>query len=149
MADLLWRYMRIVAAFVSFSMAGCGSGGGESVDTGVRRLAPTMDNVQRHVFDEGCAMSGCHASAGAAAGLDLSSSTASYEALIGVSPTNTLAALNGWARVLPGDADRSFLIRKLEGPGPGEGSAMPSAAQMLDPYYLALIRAWIDEGAEP
>lgn len=128
-------------------LGACGDPSGAAGD--LPPLDPTLDNVFTHVFEPGCAVSGCHAQTSMAGDLDLSSPEAAHAALVDVAASNELAGLNGWVRVAPGDPDRSFLVRKLERPGPGEGSAMPSATQQLDPYYMALVRDWIAQGAEP
>lgn len=48
--------------------------------------------------------------------------------------------------VIPGDAGASILIDKL-GPSPRFGERMPRGRAPLAPDQIALIRAWIDEGA--
>ena len=106
----------------------------------------TLTDIQERVFTPGCANSACHGAA-AAGGLDLSAGNA-HANLVDVAVSNEVAAENGWVRVLPGDPDRSFLVRKLEQPGIGEGSPMPSSAQVLHPLYLEQIRTWIQEGAQ-
>lgn len=50
---------------------------------------------------------------------------------------------------MAGDPETSFLMRKLEGPGLGEGAAMPSDEEELAAAYLDYVRAWIDQGARP
>lgn len=91
-------------------------------------------------------MRGCHNSEGPAGGLDLSSAEASYAALIDVPVVNSVALQNGWVLVKPGDPDLSFLVRKIELPGLGEGAPMPMTTK-LHPYYEKLVRDWITEGA--
>jgi len=51
--------------------------------------------------------------------------------------------------VVPGDPERSFLLRKLTALGPGEGSLMPRDAPRLSDADIELVRAWIEAGAPP
>ena len=51
-------------------------------------------------------------------------------------------------RVIPNDAQGSFLVIKLEGrQGPNQGSQMPLNQPALDDIDLTNIRNWIDNGA--
>jgi uncharacterized membrane protein len=52
-------------------------------------------------------------------------------------------------RVKPGDPDHSFVVRKVELPGIGEGAAMPPGNQELTEYYRSMLRSWIEAGAKP
>jgi hypothetical protein len=53
----------------------------------------------------------------------------------------------GLQRVLPGNPDDSYLVRKLEG-GPGiTGARMPLSRASLPTAQLDLIRLWIAQGA--
>jgi|JI10StandDraft_1071094.scaffolds.fasta_scaffold196783_2 hypothetical protein len=124
-----------------------GACGGEAVDPPApATVEPTLSRVQELVFTPGCARSGCH---DAAAPLDLSTPQASLAALVMQRPDNPVARENAWMLVKPSEPERSFLIRKLEGPGVGEGGPMPSASETLTPFYLDLISQWIAEGAQP
>ncbi len=113
------------------------------------QLAATFDNVHHHILQPGCAIPGCHDPAAASGGLDFTVPASAHSALLGAPPQNPVAAENGWLRVRPADPERSFLIRKLAGPGVGEGMAMPSPAQQLDPAWLDLVSRWIAAGAPP
>ena len=115
-------------------------------DSGVASLAPTLDNIQLHIFDQACSMAGCHASSSPGGGLDLSSADASFAALISVPVVNSVASQNGWLLVAPGEPELSFLVRKIGAPGLGEGAPMPMRTK-LSPFYEELIRDWISEGA--
>ncbi len=111
------------------------------------QLSPTFLNVHTHVFVPGCASVGCHDQSTMSGGLSLADPNDTYAALIDTAPSNSIAAENGWLRVRPLDSIRSFLIRKLEGPGIGEGMAMPSPSQQLSEGWLNLVRRWILAGA--
>ena len=91
-------------------------------------------------------MLSCHG-AGNAGGMTLAAGAA-YANLAGVPPSNGAALAAGLLRVAPGDPDRSFLLRKLEGTlGPDEGQPMPRVGSQLPPALIDLVRRWIAAGA--
>lgn len=122
-----------------------GCGGTESAAT----LQPTLADLQSAVFTPACATSGCHDATTVAGELDLSSTSRSYEGMVGVPSRNRVAKENAWLMIKPGEPERSFLVRKLDGPGLGEGDPMPSETEMLSAYYRDLVVQWISEGAAP
>ena len=94
------------------------------------------------IFTNSCALAGCHASPGAKAGLNLDAAS-SIANLVNV-PSSQQPGLQ---RVLPGNPDDSYLVRKLEG-GPGiTGARMPLSRASLPTAQLDLIRLWIAQGA--
>lgn len=118
------------------------------------QMEPSLSNIQQLVFEPACATSGCHDAEVQAGALDLSSAEASYDSLVGldglgVPAANAVAGENRWLRVKPGDADRSFLYRKMGLPGVGEGSPMPVGNMQITEPYMHLVRLWIEAGAEP
>jgi hypothetical protein len=86
---------------------------------------------------QGCAAGGCHSPPGEA-GLILS--TSPYGALVNVASTQT-----GELRVIPGNANDSYLVKKLEGRA-AVGERMPIGGQ-LGATDLANIKNWINKGA--
>ena len=111
--------------------------------------APVLDEIQSAIFTPACATSGCHEAGCTDCGnLDMSSAQLSYENMVEKPVHNGIAKMNGWVNVKPGDPDRSFLIRKIKGPGVGEGDAMPSNSETLHEEYLKVIEQWIQEGAQ-
>ena len=74
------------------------------------------------------------------AGLDLRAG-ASYGELVSVR-----AESEPFLRVVPGDPDGSYLVRKLEG-RQSVGDRMPQTGAPLDSIDLANIRNWISQGA--
>jgi hypothetical protein len=102
---------------------------------------PTLPDIQANVFTPSCALSFCHGS-GMTAGLDLRDGN-SFASLVNkpslVSP--------GWTRVVPFDANASFLICKLEGSACLVGSQMPLIGGPLAQDKIGVIRAWIGLGA--
>ncbi|NKB88866.1 MAG: hypothetical protein GKS06_11670 [Acidobacteria bacterium] len=94
------------------------------------------------IFTNSCASAGCHNSGSARAGLVLESG-ASLANLVN-SPSSQQPGLR---RVLPGDPDSSYLIRKIEGGPAITGGRMPLNRTALSDTEVALIRLWITEGA--
>jgi hypothetical protein len=115
--------------------------------TTAEALEPTFQNVFTHILAPGCGSAGCHDANTASGGLALDDAAAAHAALFEQPVQNALALENAWLRLRPGDADRSFLWRKLTGPGVGEGMGMPSPATQLGPAWMDLVRRWIDAGA--
>ncbi len=101
----------------------------------------TLTQVQSRVFDPSCAFSGCHAGASPAAGQNLSAGRA-WSNLVNVPSSQNPA----YTRVIPGDADNSLLIMKLEGTAPF-GSRMPLGGAPLSNGQIQSIRAWVNAGA--
>jgi len=65
-----------------------------------------------------------------------------HAATVGMSST-----CGGQPYIVPGSADDSYLVWKVEG-APGIcGVQMPYGGPYLSPAEIALIRAWIDAGA--
>lgn len=103
----------------------------------------TFDRIRKQVFAQSCAISACHDSESHTGDLILLSGAA-YSNLVGVTPFNSSAALDGVDRVTPGDENLSLLYLKIAGDVPtGYGSAMPYNAPSLDPALVELIRKWI------
>lgn len=136
------RALRAARAMIAgIALSGCSAG------AVAPELAPTLEDIQLHVFDQACSPSGCHDATTAAGALDLSDADASFASLVSMPADNAVAAENGWLRVSPERPELSFLIRKLTLPGVGEGAPMPVGAFELTDYYLGLIDAWIADGA--
>ncbi len=58
-----------------------------------------------------------------------------------------LATIDGMAAVLPGKPDESALIRRIESTDPDEQMPPPEAKKKLSDAQRALLRQWIEEGA--
>ena len=107
----------------------------------------TFDRVQKQIFNNSCALSGCHDSESTAAGLLLEVGAA-YTQIVGVMPNNVAAQGLGWDRITPGDPEMSFLYHKVTGDlGPGLGSRMPLGRPPLAANLIEIIRLWIEAGA--
>lgn len=104
--------------------------------------------IQTVIFNgKGCSNSGCHGGSSPANGMNLSNGRA-YAAIVNV----TARAGGGLKRVLPGDANNSFLYRKVAAKtNPGSftisGSPMPLTGSALSANQLAALALWIDSGA--
>lgn len=128
--------------------SGDGSEGGDFLATfEIVGLQPTLASIQSNVFTPSCAVAGCHtgpSGPGLPAGLDLSSAASSAASLIGVASVQVPAI----PRVAPNNSGGSYLVQKLEGTA-AVGQRMPRGGAALDPASIAVIRQWIDTGAQP
>ncbi len=110
--------------------------------------ADSFSAIQTVIFSgKGCSNSGCHGGGQPANGMNLSTGNA-YDNIINV----TARAGGGLKRVLPGDADNSFLYRKVAAKtNPGSfsiaGSPMPLTGSALSTNQLAALALWINAGA--
>jgi hypothetical protein len=126
--------------------SGDGTEGGDFVvEFEVRGLQPSLASIQTSIFTPTCSVAGCHSGPpgpNLPAGMDLSSANASFSSLINIASFQVPTTL----RVAVGDADNSYLIRKLEGTS-SVGSRMPQDGPFLDQATIDVIRLWIDTGA--
>lgn len=114
----------------------------------------TFDRIQRQVFNQSCAVSGCHDSQSQAGGLLLETGAA-YGNLVNQAPANFAAAGAGWLRVDvtpagdPGNVDTSYVLRKLAGdlPDPSYGARMPFGRPKLHASLRDVIERWIQADA--
>ena len=116
-------------------------------------LTPTFSSIQREIFESSdeagrAACVTCHRPGGIgffAVGLDLTSTSTSYAALVGV-PSRQRPSL---ARVAPGNPDDSYLIHKLERRAGIVGLQMPlNGPPYLTTGQIRIIQRWIETGAE-
>lgn len=130
---------------LALALAGCGSGKSSTAPAAVE---PTLASIQQQILTPGCALPSCHSSASQRGGLVLEAGR-SYGQLVGVLAENEAARAKGALRVVPGHPEQSFLIDKLTGPGPDEGSPMPYTGTLLPGSQIEAIRTWIGQGAQP
>jgi hypothetical protein len=116
--------------------------------------APTFLAVYREVFCvAGCADSYCHGSRGESGGLSFETPAIAYAQLVGASAGPAPAAgpigcaSSELLRVVPGDAQRSLLYRKLSDAAPPCGARMPLDRRPLSASQLEQLRTWIERGA--
>jgi hypothetical protein len=101
---------------------------------------PSFSREIQPIFEQnGCTGSNCHGAA-RSAGLDLRAGS-SYANLVNVQATR-----ENVVRVIPRNADESYLVIKLEG-RQSVGARMPFGGQPLSAQELVLIKAWINQGA--
>ncbi len=113
-----------------------GPGAGEPIDP-----TATFTRVQNEIFTPTCAALGCHDPLGRQEDLILRAGTA-YAQIVG-RPSVEMPSL---ARVQPGDANNSYLYRKIIGSGL-TGDRMPQGGPFLSDAQIKLVRDWIRRGA--
>jgi hypothetical protein len=96
------------------------------------------------IFDQNCALSGCHASDTASGGMILDAGQ-SYANIVNVTSTEVPPE----KRVAPGDSAHSYLYEKISHAVPSDGGQMPLGSNPLPSNLMALIKTWIDQGAKP
>ena len=113
-------------------------------------LEPTFTSIQRTIFNQSdpsgrLACVQCHTDQGRVAagpGLVLLEGR-SYQQLVGVASVGRPGA----TRVIPGDPENSYLVRKLEGRDIN-GDRMPrGTGPFLTAGQMLVIRKWISDGA--
>jgi hypothetical protein len=128
----------VVSAVLLLFLIGCE----RSTPTDATQVEAKLSSIQGNIFDQRCALSGCHVGSAAPFGLDLSEGK-SFGNLVNV-PSGEVTNLD---RVEPGDPDRSYLMIKIEG-GPGMvGQRMPFGQDPLSAEEIQAIRDWIANGA--
>ncbi|MCE7935862.1 MAG: hypothetical protein DYG96_14895, partial [Chlorobi bacterium CHB2] len=109
-----------LAAAAIVGVAGCGSGDDPASPTTptdtISKVPPvaSFTLLQTELFAKSCAISGCHAGTTPTGGLSLNPAVA-WKNLVGIVPANEAAAAEGMQRVMPGQPERSFLLKKLSG----------------------------------
>ncbi len=127
-------------------MSGC--------DPGVM-FTSTYDRVQRQIFNQSCAVSGCHDSNSFVSSGNLLLEASAFPGnLINRTPTNADADAAGWKRIfqidpMTGDTANSYILHKVNGdfPGPGFGDRMPLGRPKLDATLINVLTLWIEAGA--
>ena len=104
----------------------------------------TLEQLQAKVFSPTCAR--CHSGGGQTlpSSMDFTNAGATYASLVNTDSTKE----PGKVRVMPGSANDSYLINKIEGTH-AVGSRMPFRGSALPPDILLSIRNWVDQGATP
>ncbi len=110
----------------------------------------TYDRIQKQIFNQSCALSGCHDSQ-TQKGNMLLESAGSYSNIVDVVPSNLIAAGRGWKRIDGANAnpDTSFMFHKLTGDLDDHdlGERMPFKRRKLDDFLIDILRLWIEAGA--
>ena len=112
-------------------------------------LQPTFSSIQRDIFSTPdasgrVACTGCHNAQSAAVNGNLNLAGASaYGQLVNVPSTGRTGAL----RVIPSDAENSYLVHKLEGRPGISGERMPPGGPFLTAPQIDVVKRWITLGA--
>jgi hypothetical protein len=139
----------LLAGFLIVAAVGCDEK--LSTVTGpTPQLEPTFTSIQRDIFNardlagrQAC--TDCHSDVGRnpSGGMVLLPGRA-HDALVGRASTGKPGAI----RVIPGDPDNSYIIKKLEGAPDIVGVRMPRGnGPFLTPGQILVIRRWIQLGA--
>lgn len=112
-------------------------------------LSVTFASIQRDIFSAPDssgrpACTSCHSDQFARFNGGLSLQTNAFANLVNA----PVLGKRGAVRVVPGDADASYLIQKLEGRGSIVGGRMPLGGPYLSAGQIAVIRRWIELGAQ-
>jgi len=114
-------------------------------------LQPTFSSVQHEIFEARdasgrAACTECHTDAGGrtpSGGLNLRHEVA-YASLVSVASRGKTGAV----RVIPGDADSSYIVQKLEGRPGIVGERMPrTGGPYLTEGQMTILKRWIATGA--
>ena len=146
-SKLMQRFSGIgfLALLVLLILSGCEHE--NLMDTGIGPIQPgSIDSlakfswIQVNIFDQKCAVPGCHVQGTAAFGLVLSEGKA-YGNLVNVPAQGpqSLAIM----RVKPGMPDSSYLVWKIEGRSGITGQRMPRGAPALAQKEIDAIKRWI------
>jgi hypothetical protein len=139
---------------LGLTLAGCGSQqsptlAGPTPSPATPNPTVSFSIIQHDIFETSdangrAACATCHTSVGRtpAGGLDLSHAAA-YDQLVNM----PARAVSGSMRVVPGDPDRSYLVRTIEGASGIAGQRMPINGPYLTGEQIAMVRQWIAQGA--
>lgn len=140
--------MYVAIVLLALTLAGCDEKL-SSITGPTPNLEPTLSSIQQNIFggtdsSGRAACTGCHSDQGRnpSGQLNLLEGR-SFQALVGVGSTGK----PGETRVIPGDPDNSYLIKKLEGAPGIVGTRMPRGNVVLEPGQVLVIRRWIQLGA--
>jgi hypothetical protein len=137
-----------LAVVAGIALAGCDESVANLVGP-TPELRPAFSSIQKQIFETddssgrpACVQ--CHNAGGQffAGGLNLEQAVA-YGNLVNVASRDK----PGETRVIPGDAESSYLIHKLEGRSTIAGARMPFSGPYLTAGQIDVIKQWIDEGA--
>lgn len=142
-----WIQTLLLISGAALIGSGCSPGSGAGLDISGRPLAeggdvplaPTLAAIQANVFDPYCIV--CHSGANAPLGLRLDAAS-SYTGLVSMRSRQDGSLF----RVEPGEPDRSYLVRKLEGTA-STGGQMPLDSPPLPQSTINFVRQWIVDGA--
>ena len=100
-------------------------------------ILPKFSDIQEKIFNQSCALSGCHAGA-----TNPNLSNNSYTRIV-----NKQSSV-GANYIEPGDPDNSYLLQKVLGSNNINGSRMPLNSSMLSQNKIDAFVEWINNGAQ-
>jgi hypothetical protein len=112
-------------------------------------LQPTFSSIQSNIFEttdvagrQSCVT--CHTNVGKnpSGGLNLAHDVA-YDSIVNVASRGKPGAV----RIIPGDPDNSYLVRKVEGSAGINGRRMPFTPPYLTDGQILILKRWIAIGA--
>ena len=143
------RFLLTVVCALAVASAACDEAL-SSITGPTPNLTPTLSSIQKEIFSSGDSSGrisciGCHTDSGRAPASNLNLLDGrSYQQLVGRAATGKA----GTTLVIPGDADNSYLVKKLEGASDIVGLRMPrNNGPFLTEGQMSVIRRWIIEGA--
>ena len=101
----------------------------------------TLAQISEQIFSQSCAFNGCHGGGTPAANMSLEAEFVAAE-IIGVASTQ----LADFKRVDPGNAEGSYLLKKVRGDSDIVSGQMPLGGVLSD-EQIEMIREWIAGGA--
>ena len=132
----------LLALFLVLTAVGCPGDGSRLEDMmGTGGPEPTLAWIQANVFTPKC--TACHVPGGIGL-MPLHTEQVSFDNLVNVFAVE----INTLLRVEPFAPDDSYLVWKIEGRVGIIGDQMPLGGPPLEPEEIALIREWIQRGAE-
>ena len=143
----LVRSVIVIGALAGLACAGDGSqlaDPGDDNDNGNGTGGSGFAAAVQPILTANCALSGCHAGASPAQGMNLSLGQA-FANIVNV-PSNE----SGLLRVKPSEPDSSYLVHKIQGTQStvgGSGGRMPLGRAALSQAQIDIIRQWIADGA--
>lgn len=139
--------MRRLPFVIMLFAAACGGSDSNSAPK-VDANAASFDLLRTQVLEPSCGS--CHGTSNPNGALTLVGSGA-YDAVVGKTPDNQNARLDGMKVVLPGKPDSSLLYTKLifapGHTGADYGNTMPQGLPSLSVGQIEFVRAWIAAGA--
>jgi hypothetical protein len=115
--------------------------GTDDNDTDEVVASPSFATHIQPIFTNSCSLSSCHNASSSRGGLSLAAGQA-YANLVNI---NAIAEA-GKIRVIPNDADNSYLLIRLEG-RQSVGGKMPPGGS-LSANRIQTIKNWINQGAQ-
>ena len=101
-------------------------------------IAPKFSEIQTNIFNQSCALSGCHVSGSVSPNL----SGNSYSNIFNKTSST------GKDYIEPNDPSNSYLLQKVIGGSGIRGSRMPLSSSSLSQSQIDALIDWINDGAQ-